>query len=122
MEWTWSSADTPTRSSTPVGSSSCSSHVWPRGAVLSVSSCSPGSPPSSEVPAGSYPFMVTSEAGRRVPVVQAYAFGKYLGYLKVTFDAAGDVVAATGNPILLDGSVTQGQELEPPAVLLVGRL
>ncbi|XP_036398541.1 snake venom 5'-nucleotidase-like [Megalops cyprinoides] len=66
-----------------------------------------GSPPSSEVPVGLYPFMVASEDGRNVPVVQAYAFGKYLGHLKVTFDQAGNVVRATGNPILLNSSVPQ---------------
>lgn len=69
----------------------------------------PGTPPSSEVPAGPYPFMVTSLDGRKVPVVQAYAFGKYLGFLKVTFDQDGHVTSATGNPILLDGSVPQGK-------------
>ncbi|KAG7224196.1 hypothetical protein INR49_019931 [Caranx melampygus] len=50
-----------------------------------------GSPPSTEVPEGPYPFMVKSNDGRNVPVVQAYAFGKYLGYLKVTFDKAGNI-------------------------------
>uniref|UniRef100_A0A3Q3FF29 5'-nucleotidase n=1 Tax=Labrus bergylta TaxID=56723 RepID=A0A3Q3FF29_9LABR len=69
-----------------------------------------GTPPSSEVPAGLYPFMVKSDDGRQVPVVQAYAFGKYLGYLKVTFDGAGNVVKSTGNPILLDGSIAQDPE------------
>ncbi|XP_026050863.1 5'-nucleotidase-like [Carassius auratus] len=38
------------------------------------------------------------------PVVQAYAFGKYLGFLKVTFDSSGNVVKSSGNPILLDNS------------------
>ncbi|KAG7331701.1 hypothetical protein KOW79_005670 [Hemibagrus wyckioides] len=66
-----------------------------------------GVPPSTEVPAGPYPLMVTSEDGRQVPVVQAYAFGKYLGYLKVTFDSNGNVVKATGNPILLNSSITE---------------
>uniref|UniRef100_A0A8C4NUY8 5'-nucleotidase n=1 Tax=Dicentrarchus labrax TaxID=13489 RepID=A0A8C4NUY8_DICLA len=66
-----------------------------------------GPPPSSEVPAGPYPLMVRSDDGRPVPVVQAYAFGKYLGHLKVTFDDAGNVVKSTGNPILLDSSVPQ---------------
>lgn len=66
-----------------------------------------GPRPSSEVPAGPYPFMVSSEDGREVPVVQAYAFGKYLGYLKVTFNDAGNVVRSEGNPILLDNSVAQ---------------
>lgn len=52
--------------------------------------------------------MEVSEDGRRVPVVQAYAFGKYLGFLKVTFDDDGNVVRSTGNPILLDSSIQQG--------------
>ncbi|XP_077949498.1 5'-nucleotidase isoform X2 [Gasterosteus aculeatus] len=66
-----------------------------------------GPAPSSEVPAGPYPFMVQSADGRQVPVVQAYAYGKYLGYLKVTFDKEGNVLKSTGNPILLDSSVPQ---------------
>lgn len=68
-----------------------------------------GKPPSTEVPAGPYPFMVRSNDGRNVPVVQAFAFGKYLGYLKVTFDQAGNVVKAVGNPILMDSSIPQGR-------------
>ncbi|XP_033503895.1 snake venom 5'-nucleotidase [Epinephelus lanceolatus] len=70
-----------------------------------------GPPPSSEVPAGRYPFMVKSDDGRQVPVVQAYAFGKYLGYLKMTFDKAGNVLTSTGNPILLNSSVPQDPEI-----------
>ncbi|KAM4542225.1 snake venom 5'-nucleotidase-like [Odontesthes bonariensis] len=66
-----------------------------------------GTPPSTEVPAGLYPSMVRSNDGRNVPVVQAYAFGKYLGYLKVTFDEAGNVRKAVGNPILMDSSIPQ---------------
>lgn len=68
-----------------------------------------GKQPSSEVPAGPYPVIVRSEGGRDVPVVQAFAFGKYLGYLKVTFDEAGNVLQSTGNPILLDSSVPEGE-------------
>ena len=72
-----------------------------------------GQAPSSEVPAALYPFMVKSEDGRDVPVVQAYAFGKYLGYLKVTFSDTGDVLKATGNPILLDSTVPEGWKGTP---------
>ncbi|OWK01859.1 NT5E, partial [Cervus elaphus hippelaphus] len=64
-------------------------------------------PPSKEVPAGQYPFIVTSDDGRKVPVVQAYAFGKYLGYLKVEFDEKGNVVTSHGNPILLNSSIPE---------------
>ncbi|KAI9515859.1 5'-nucleotidase [Dissostichus eleginoides] len=70
-----------------------------------------GKPPSTEVPAGPYPFMVRSNDGRNVPVVQAFAFGKYLGYLKVTFDQAGNVVKAVGNPILMDSSIPQDPDI-----------
>uniref|UniRef100_G1KR52 Snake venom 5'-nucleotidase n=2 Tax=Anolis carolinensis TaxID=28377 RepID=G1KR52_ANOCA len=66
-----------------------------------------GVPPSNDIPAGNYPFMVKSDDGREVPVVQAYAFGKYLGYLNVTFDDDGNVIKASGNPILLDSSIPE---------------
>ncbi|KAK1171922.1 snake venom 5'-nucleotidase-like isoform X2 [Acipenser oxyrinchus oxyrinchus] len=70
-----------------------------------------GTPPSNDVPVGPYPFIVDSDDGRQVPVVQAYAFGKYLGYLKVTFNKQGNVVTAKGNPILLDSTITEDKEL-----------
>lgn len=60
------------------------------------------------MPAGKYPFIVTSDDGRKVPVVQAYAFGKYLGYLKVDFDEKGNVITAHGNPILLNSDIPEG--------------
>ncbi|MEM7068286.1 MAG: bifunctional metallophosphatase/5'-nucleotidase [Pseudomonadota bacterium] len=48
-----------------------------------------------------YPAMVD---GR--PVAQAYAYSKYIGKLTVTFDDAGNVISASGDPVLLDASVT----------------
>ncbi|XP_007526197.1 5'-nucleotidase isoform X2 [Erinaceus europaeus] len=66
-----------------------------------------GPRPSKEVPVGDYPFIVTSDDGRKVPVVQAYAFGKYLGYLKVEFDEKGNVITSHGNPILLNSSIPE---------------
>ena len=47
-----------------------------------------------------YPTMVGD-----VPVVQAYAYSKYLGHLVLEFDADGNVIAASGEPMLLDASV-----------------
>ena len=38
-------------------------------------------------------------------VVQAFAYGKYLGHLKVDFDDHGHVASWSGNPILLNSSV-----------------
>ncbi|XP_073934704.1 5'-nucleotidase isoform X2 [Castor canadensis] len=71
-----------------------------------------GTPPSKEVPAGKYPFIVTSDDGRQVPVVQAYAFGKYLGYLKVEFDEKGNVITSHGNPILLNSSIPEDPSIK----------
>ncbi|KAL8186223.1 UNVERIFIED_CONTAM: hypothetical protein K2H54_066268 [Gekko kuhli] len=56
--------------------------------------------------------MVKSDYGPDVPVVQAYAFGKYLGYLNVTFDDEGNVISASGNPILLDSSIPEDAEVK----------
>uniref|UniRef100_A0A8C9AM75 5'-nucleotidase n=1 Tax=Prolemur simus TaxID=1328070 RepID=A0A8C9AM75_PROSS len=71
-----------------------------------------GNPPSKEVPAGKYPFIVTSDDGRKVPVVQAYAFGKYLGYLKIEFDEKGNVISSHGNPILLNSSIPEDPSIK----------
>ncbi len=45
--------------------------------------------------------------GRDVPIVQAYAYSKYLGKLTVSFDDEGRVTKAEGAPILLDASVPE---------------
>lgn len=47
-------------------------------------------------------------SGKNVPVVQAFAFGKYLGNLMVTFNDEGEVIAFAGLPILMDNSIPQG--------------
>ncbi|MGJ8544393.1 MAG: bifunctional metallophosphatase/5'-nucleotidase [Sulfitobacter sp.] len=57
---------------------------------------------SDEKAEGPYPTMVGETA-----IVQAYAYGKYLGELNVTFDDAGNVTEATGEPILIDAGVEQ---------------
>lgn len=49
-----------------------------------------------------YPQMVGD-----VPVVQAYAYSKYVGHLKLDFDDAGNVTAASGDTIILDASVAE---------------
>ncbi|MEM9813278.1 MAG: bifunctional UDP-sugar hydrolase/5'-nucleotidase [Pseudomonadota bacterium] len=52
--------------------------------------------------AGPSPTMVGNTA-----IVQAYAYSKFLGELTVTFDDAGVLTAAEGEPILLDASVEE---------------
>lgn len=59
---------------------------------------------------GPYPTMVTGQDGVEVPVVQAYAYSKYLGHLKLTFDDDGKVVKVEGEPILMDASVEPDEE------------
>jgi hypothetical protein len=68
-----------------------------------------GSPPSNDAPVGVYPEVVTQDNGDRVLVVHDFAFGKYLGFLQVSFDDQGKVTSYGGNPILLDGSVIPGK-------------
>jgi 5'-nucleotidase len=48
-----------------------------------------------------YATLVASPSGRATPIVQAYAFGRYLGDLTVEFDEDGAVVWARGEPIEL---------------------
>ncbi|RLK10068.1 bifunctional metallophosphatase/5'-nucleotidase [Ruegeria conchae] len=56
----------------------------------------------SDKAAGPYPTVVNG-----VQIVQAYAYGKFLGELNVTFDDDGNVVAAVGEPLIMDNSVTE---------------
>ncbi|KAK6640781.1 hypothetical protein RUM44_012478 [Polyplax serrata] len=70
-----------------------------------------GTPPDSEKPTNTYPVMVTQESGRKVPIVQAYAFTKYLGKIDVEFDEKGEVVEAKGNPILLNYEIKEDPEV-----------
>jgi len=52
-----------------------------------------------------YATMVASPSGRAVPIVQAYAFSRFLGDLSVEFDEDGAVVSATGDTIELSMAV-----------------
>ena len=52
--------------------------------------------------AGPYPVMVGDTA-----IVQAYAYGKFLGELNVTFDDAGKLIEAVGEPILMDAAISE---------------
>jgi 5'-nucleotidase len=61
--------------------------------------------------AGPYPVLVQNPVGLQVPIVQAYAYGKYLGEVEIVFDDEGNVTSATGNPILLDASVAADKDI-----------
>jgi 5'-nucleotidase len=53
---------------------------------------------------GPYPTMVNDTA-----IVQAYAYGKFLGELNVTFDDDGNVIEAVGEPLIMDAAVTEDE-------------
>lgn len=67
-----------------------------------------------------YPTWITNPEGTLVPIVQAYAYSKYLGHLEVTFDDAGEVVFAQGDTILLDASVTPDADVAARVAELAG--
>ena len=58
----------------------------------------------SDKASGPYPTVVNG-----VQIVQAYAYGKFLGELNVTFDDSGNVVEAVGEPLIMDNTVTEDQ-------------
>jgi 5'-nucleotidase/UDP-sugar diphosphatase len=60
---------------------------------------------------GPYPTVVDSPSGAPVLIVQAEAYGKYLGNLEVAFDADGVAAAWQGEPILLDASVAEDPDM-----------
>ena len=67
-----------------------------------------GPKPSIEVPEGLYPVVFDHGIKGKTLVVQAFAYGKYLGKLDVIFDENGFITSYGGNPILLDNSVKEG--------------
>ncbi len=54
---------------------------------------------------GPYPTMVGDTA-----IVQAYAYGKYLGELTVTFDDEGVIKDASGESLVIDGAVVEDEK------------
>ncbi|MDO9527462.1 MAG: bifunctional metallophosphatase/5'-nucleotidase [Gemmobacter sp.] len=61
--------------------------------------------------AGAYPTWASQADGTMVPVVQAYAYSKYLGHVELTFDDAGKLIHAGGDTILLDASVAEDEAI-----------
>lgn len=70
-----------------------------------------GKQPDTEHPEGFYPTEIVQDNGRRVYVVQAYAYTKYLGNFSVTFDSNGEVTHIEGNPILVDSTIEQAEDI-----------
>ena len=71
---------------------------------------------------GPYPTWVTSPNGGRTAIVQAYAYGKYLGRLDVTFDDDGAITEAVGEPLLMDGTIAEDDALKTRIAALAAPL
>ncbi|EDV36773.2 uncharacterized protein Dana_GF13126, isoform B [Drosophila ananassae] len=56
---------------------------------------------------GPYPTTVVQDSGKKVPVVQVYAFTKYMGFLRVKFDKEGNLEEFSGAPILLGPNISE---------------
>jgi 5'-nucleotidase len=69
---------------------------------------------------GAYPTFVSGQGNALVPVVQAYAYGKYLGHLVLTFDDDGGLLHAQGDTILLDASVAPDPAIAARVAELAG--
>ncbi|XP_034947657.1 protein 5NUC-like [Chelonus insularis] len=71
-----------------------------------------GDVPDTDVPLGLYPTVIEQKISKRkVYIVQAYAFTKYLGNLSITFDADGEIKAIRGSPVLLDHKIPQAVDV-----------
>ena len=69
---------------------------------------------------GAYPTMVSQEDGELVPVVQAYAYSRYLGHLAITFDDDGNVTYAEGDNILVRGDLPKDAAVQARIEELAG--
>ncbi len=58
-----------------------------------------------------YPVTVEAPDGKPVPVVQAYAYGKYLGEITLTFDDNGNVTDTDGQSWLISGVIAPDPEI-----------
>ena len=67
--------------------------------------------PSNNIIEGPYPTIVTKTNGKKAAVVQAFAYTKYLGQIRLTFDPAGHLVSWAGSPKLLDGKIKEDEEI-----------
>ncbi|CAG9773881.1 unnamed protein product [Ceutorhynchus assimilis] len=70
-----------------------------------------GNRPDSEIIEDPYPKVITQKSGKRVPVVQAFAYTKYLGVLNCTFNTNGDLIKFAGQPLLMETSIPQEQDI-----------
>lgn len=80
-----------------------------------------GVQPDAENIIGPYPTVVTQKSGKKVPVVQAFAYTKYLGHLKlnVSFMYISNMVSISSALQLVTAMYTQCARNDTPAVYTV---
>ncbi|KAI0847190.1 Metallo-dependent phosphatase [Daldinia vernicosa] len=61
---------------------------------------------------GKYPTLETNKDGDEVFIVTAYRWGEYLGYIDVTFDSEGKILAYHGAPIHMTNTTKQDEDLQ----------
>lgn len=61
---------------------------------------------------GPYPTIKKNKAGDEVFIVQAYRWGEYIGYIDVTYDADGKILAYHGAPVHMTNTTAQDPELQ----------
>ncbi|KAI1499567.1 5'-nucleotidase [Biscogniauxia marginata] len=61
---------------------------------------------------GPYPTIETNQDGDEVFIVTAYRWGEYLGYIDVTYDPEGKILAYHGAPIHLTNTTEQDEDLQ----------
>ncbi|XP_075154884.1 5'-nucleotidase-related protein-like isoform X1 [Haematobia irritans] len=68
-------------------------------------------PPGPDKPKGDYPTIIDHSSGRKVLIVQAGAYAKYVGNLTVFFDDEGNVVDFEGAPLYMDNKVPEANDV-----------
>ncbi|WP_255312396.1 bifunctional metallophosphatase/5'-nucleotidase [Kiloniella majae] len=61
---------------------------------------------------GPYPVVETAPDGKKVPIVQAYAYSKFMGELNLTFDDEGNLKGWSGDTVLLDQSYPEDAKMQ----------
>lgn len=61
---------------------------------------------------GKYPTIVENKDGDEVFIVTAYRWGEYVGYIDVTYDTEGKILAYHGAPIHITNTTEQEPELQ----------
>ncbi|XP_064484170.1 protein 5NUC-like [Ornithodoros turicata] len=71
-----------------------------------------GTPPTNDKVEGDYPTVVRRDDGTIGLIVQDFWFAKYLGFLQVTFDSNGKVKSWKGNPIPVNHSYEEDEDMK----------